>query len=70
MTILSTADLGLRRVVVAGLIVAGGALFALVLARLVENSMIFFPARYPAGEWDPERPGVGAQDLSFRTALR
>ena len=68
MTILSTAALGLRRIVVAGLIVAGGALFALVLARLVENSMIFFPARYPAGEWDPERPGVGAQEFSFRTA--
>lgn len=68
MTILSTADRDLRRVVVAGLIVAGGALLALVLARLVENSLIFFPARYPAGEWEPQRLGVRAEDLSFRTA--
>lgn len=53
---------------VAGLMVAGAALLALVLARLAENSMIFFPAPYPAGEWEPERLGVQAEDFSFRAA--
>ncbi len=67
-TILSTGDRDLRRIMLTGLIVAGGALVALVLARFVENSMIFFPARYPAGEWEPERLGVQAEDLWFRAA--
>ena len=51
--------------VVAALVIAG-LLAAVVLARLVENSMIFFPARYPAGEWDAE--AVGARDVFFDTA--
>ena len=35
----------------------------IVLARLAENRMIFFPARYPAGEWNAE--AVGARDVFF-----
>ena len=39
-----------------------------VLVRLLENSLTFFPARYPLGEWDARRLGVDAEEFSFRTA--
>ncbi len=29
--------------------------------------MIFFPARYPLGEWDPQRLGVSVEELEFHT---
>jgi len=53
--------------VITGLVVAAVVLSGLVMVRLVENSMIFFPARYPAGAWEPERIGVAAEEHSFRT---
>lgn len=41
---------------------------ALLLARLLESGMIFFPARYPLGVWDPAQLGVDATEHSLRTA--
>jgi len=37
-----------------------------LLMMLMENSMIFFPARYPNGFWDP--PGLEFEDAWFTTA--
>ena len=37
-----------------------------ILARLAENHLIFFPAPYPAGDWDAEL--AGARDVYFDTA--
>jgi fermentation-respiration switch protein FrsA (DUF1100 family) len=48
------------------LVVGALLLVALVLARSVENGMIFFPSRYPQGAWEPEL--LGAEEFSFRTA--
>jgi fermentation-respiration switch protein FrsA (DUF1100 family) len=57
----------LRPYLIAAALAAVAVLVAVVvLARLVENSMIFFPARYPAGEWDAE--AVGARDVFFDAA--
>jgi hypothetical protein len=54
------------------LVVAGVALvglgIAMVAVRWLERGMIFFPARYPAGIWDPVRLGVEAEDVWFRSA--
>lgn len=58
----------MRRAVSAVLLVLALLLGALVLARLLETGMIFFPARYPLGVWDPARLGVEATEHSFRTA--
>ena len=46
------------------------ALLALTLlaARLLERSMVFFPAPYPSGEWEPRRLGVVASEYEFRSA--
>lgn len=33
---------------------------------ILEESFIFFPSRYPAGEWDP--PDLEFQDVEFRSA--
>jgi fermentation-respiration switch protein FrsA (DUF1100 family) len=35
-----------------------------VLAMIFEKSLIFFPAKYPAGEWDP--PGLDFEDAWFQ----
>jgi hypothetical protein len=41
---------------------------AMVAVRWLERGMIFFPARYPAGIWDPVRLGVEVEDVWFRSA--
>jgi hypothetical protein len=54
------------------LVAAGVALvglgIAMVAVRWLERGMIFFPARYPAGIWDPARLGVEVEDVWFRSA--
>jgi len=53
------------------LVAAGVALvglgIAMVAVRWLERGMIFFPARYPAGIWDPARLGVEVEDVWFRS---
>jgi len=56
----------LRPYLIAAALVVAVFVAVAVLARLVENSMIFFPARYPAGEWKAE--AVGARDVFFDVA--
>ena len=58
----------MRYLPIGATIVVGGLLLGLVLIRLLENGMIFSPARYPLGEWDPQRLGVSVEELEFRTA--
>lgn len=36
-----------------------------VVVRFLEGRMIYFPARYPMGVWDPARLGVTARDVWF-----
>lgn len=48
-------------------IIAGIAVF-LVLVRLLERQMVFFPSKYPAGFWQPDRFGLLVQDVSLKTA--
>ena len=57
-----------HRIVTSVVVVAATGLVLLLLARLLENSMIFLPARYPRGVWEPERLGVSAEEHFFRTA--
>ncbi len=56
----------MRPYLIAAALVVAMLVAVIVLARLVENSMIFFPARYPAGEWNAE--AVGARDVFFDAA--
>ncbi len=57
----------MRPYLIAAVLAAAVVLVAVVaLARLVENSMIFFPARYPAGDWNAA--AVGARDVFFDAA--
>ena len=39
-----------------------------LLLRFVENSLIYFPTRYPAGVWEPSLLGVSAEEVFFETA--
>ncbi len=41
---------------------------ALLLIRLFEEKLIFFPSKYPAGQWRPERFGLQVEDCTFTTA--
>jgi len=59
---LEATPLRLAQIVVAA--VAALAVLALAV-RFLEGRMIYFPARYPMGVWDPERLGVTARDVWF-----
>ncbi len=52
----------------AALVVVGMLTAVLLLVRAVESSLIFFPARYPAGLWDPGAFGDNVREVSFRSA--
>ncbi len=39
----------------------------LVGARLLENSFIYYPSRYPVGRWDPEKFGLRVRDVYLTT---
>ncbi len=50
-------------------LVAGGLVLLVFLAvRSVESSLIFFPARYPDGVWDPTLFGPHVREVTFRSA--
>lgn len=53
---------GLLRAVLVGL------LLAVLLLRLFEERFLFFPIKYPAGDWNPAAHGVPAEDVFFATA--
>lgn len=36
-------------------------------ARLMENSLIYFPSRHPAGRWNPEDTGLRVEDVWLAT---
>ncbi len=42
--------------------------FIVLLLRLMEDSMIYFPAKYPEGFWRPERFGLVVEDCFFQTS--
>ncbi len=47
------------------------ALFAAVLAvsvRLMENSLIYFPSKHPAGRWNAQGYGLAAEDVWLATS--
>lgn len=39
----------------------------IIVLRLMENSMIYFPSKYPEGFWSPAELGVAAEDCFFTT---
>jgi len=39
----------------------------IVGARLLENSFIYYPTKYPTGEWAPERLGLEVEDVFLTT---
>jgi fermentation-respiration switch protein FrsA (DUF1100 family) len=43
-------------------------LLAVLLIRLFEDKMIFFPDRFAAGTWDPAEYGVQTEDAFFTTS--
>jgi len=48
--------------------IAAVLLVALFLfAQYIRRTGMFFPSRYPAGNWDPRAYGVAAEDVSFAT---
>ncbi|MGD8815702.1 MAG: alpha/beta hydrolase [Acidobacteriota bacterium] len=57
-----------KRMVLPGVLIIMAVVAAVVVVRAMENGMIFFPARYPEGVWDPGALGVVAEEHSFRTA--
>lgn len=50
------------------LVVGGILLLTFLLVRAAENSLIFFPARYPAGVWDPAVFGPNVREVTFGAA--
>ncbi len=52
-----------RRLLGAGRVVAIIVLCIGLFAMLFENSLIYYPERYPVGEWDP--PGLVFEDAYF-----
>ncbi|MBI4469295.1 MAG: alpha/beta hydrolase [Acidobacteria bacterium] len=42
-------------------------LLPLVFVRSIEDSMIYFPSRYPEGYWSPEKLGLQVEDVYFVT---
>ncbi len=51
-------------------ILAGLAVFLLtplVIVRSIEDSMIYFPTRYPEGYWSPEQFGMSVEDCYFES---
>ena len=53
---------GLGRAVLLGL------LLLVLLVRMFEERLVFFPDRYATNEWDPGRMGVEVEDVFFTTA--
>lgn len=47
--------------------IAVGVLFWLVMIMIFEDQMIYFPAKYPEGNWQPEASGVIVEDCYFMT---
>jgi fermentation-respiration switch protein FrsA (DUF1100 family) len=45
-----------------------GLLLAVLLIRLFEDKLVFFPDRFAAGTWDPAEYGVPAEDVFFTTS--
>lgn len=43
-------------------------LLFILLIRLAENKLIFFPSKFPAGYWQPEAFGLAVRDCYFKTA--
>src|SRR5436309_9420331 len=61
-----TVSLRLRRLVIkAARVAALTYLLVLVLLMFLEEKLIFFPSRYPEGNWMPDR--LKFQDVEFRT---
>ena len=53
---------GLGRAVLLGLLVL------VLLIRMFEERLVFFPDRYATNEWDPSRMGVEVEDVFFTTS--
>ena len=53
---------GLGRAVLLGL------LLLVLLVRMFEERLVFFPDRYATNEWDPSRMGVEVEDVFFTTS--
>lgn len=43
-------------------------LLFILLIRLAENKLIFFPTKFPIGYWQPEASGLDVRDCYFKTA--
>ncbi len=53
---------GLGRAVLLGL------LLLVLLVRMFEERLVFFPDRYATNEWDPGRMSVDVEDVFFTTS--
>ena len=45
-----------------------GLTLGMLLLMIFENSLIYFPAKYPEGEWNPGVAGLHPDDVSFSTS--
>jgi len=48
------------------LLVVGGLVVALLLVRVFERHMVFYPSRYPEGYWQPQSLGLAVRDVFFK----
>ncbi len=55
-----------RVLICGGLVLIGTSVFALGGAMFFENAFIFFPIRYPQGDWSPA--GLAYEDVFFQAA--
>jgi fermentation-respiration switch protein FrsA (DUF1100 family) len=42
-------------------------LFCIIMVSILERQMIYYPARYPEGYWQPDRFGITVEDCWFTT---
>ncbi len=54
----------IRAAVVSLVVIVG----IVLLLRLSEGKFIYFPVKYPAGDWLPSRHGLAVEDIFFTTA--
>ncbi|MFQ5799535.1 MAG: alpha/beta hydrolase [Bacteroidota bacterium] len=50
-----------------GVGIAAGVVFWLVMIMIFEEQMIYFPAKYPEGNWQPRASGMNLEDCFFTT---
>lgn len=57
----------MKLAVLSGVAVLGLTIALALFANLLKRNSLFFPSRYPAGNWDPSLLPLAPRDVTFRT---